>query len=132
VTFATTDYGYMVYLEPGDELLCCLIQFAREQEVDTAMVSGFGAVSELELGAGGDQEQRRSLLQEPLEICSLTGSLTLVDGEPFPHLHGSFARQDHSLVGGHIYQAVCATGAELALQVSADTLAALGGQSAHP
>jgi uncharacterized protein len=127
VTFATTDFGYLIYLEPGDELLRCLIQFAREQEVDTAIVSGLGSVSELELGTGGsrDREHRRSTLQEPLEICSLTGTLTLVDGEPFPHLHGSFARQDHSLVGGHIYQAVCAMGAELALQVSADSLAAL-------
>jgi uncharacterized protein len=121
VTFATTEFGYLVYLDPGDEVVRCLIQFAREQEVDCALVTGLGAVAELELGAGGgrDREHRRSHLHEPLEICSLTGTLTLVDGEPFPHLHGSFARRDHSLVGGHIYQAVCATGAELAVQLAA-------------
>jgi uncharacterized protein len=132
VNFARTDFGYLLYLEPDDELLRCLIQFARDQEVDTAIVSGLGSVCELELGTGGgrDREHRRRLLQEPLEICSLSGTLTLVDGEPFPHLHGSFARQDHSLIGGHIYEAVCATGAEVALQVSADMLAAVSGRRA--
>jgi uncharacterized protein len=132
VTFATTEFGYLVLLEPGDEMVRCLIQFAREQEVDTALVSGIGAVSELELGAGGgrDRDHRRSVLHESLEICSLTGTVTLVDGEPFPHLHGSFARRDHSMVGGHIYQAVCSTGAELAVQVSTETLSGSGGRPA--
>lgn len=126
--FATTEFGYLVFLDPGDELMRCLIQFAREQEIDAAVVTGLGAVDELELGAGGgrDREHRRSQHHEPLEICSLTGTLTLVDGEPFPHLHGSFARRDHSVIGGHIYQAVCATGTELAIQVTADVPAGMG------
>jgi uncharacterized protein len=131
VTFATTDFGYLVFLEPGDELLRCLIQFAREQEVEAAVVTGLGAITELELGAGTeDREQGCSTLHEPLEICSLTGTLTLVDGEPFPHLHGSFARRDHSVIGGHVYQAVCASSAELALQVSGEVLSATAGRSA--
>jgi uncharacterized protein len=119
LTFAATDFGYLVFLEPGDELLCCLIQFAREQEIEAAVVTGLGAITELELGASGgrDREQRRNRLREPLEICSLAGTLTLVDGEPFPHLHGSFARSDLSVIGGHIFQAVCAASLELAIQL---------------
>jgi uncharacterized protein len=122
VTVASTDFGYFVVLEPGDELLRCLIQFAREQEVDAAVVTGVGSVAELELGTGGDRdrEQRRSMLREPLETCSLTGTLTLVDGEPFPHLHGSFARTDQTVVGGHVYLGVVSTALELAVQVAGD------------
>jgi predicted DNA-binding protein with PD1-like motif len=132
VTFATTDFGYLVFLEPGDELLRCLIQFARDQEIEAAVVTGLGGVTELELGTGAarDREQRLNTLRESLEICSLTGTLTLVDGEPFPHLHGSFARRDYSVIGGHVYQAVCATTAELAVQVSADAMFANSGRSA--
>jgi uncharacterized protein len=129
VTCAETDFGFIVVLKPGDEVLRCLIQFAREQEVDTAVVSGVGTISELELGTGGpDRGQRRHQWREPLEVCSLTGTLTLVDGEPFPHLHGSFARRDSSLVGGHVYQAVCATGTQLVMQVSAAGLTGLSGR----
>lgn len=120
MTFATTDFGYLLVLEPGDELIRCLIQFAREQEVDAAILSGIGSVAEVELGAGGlrERDHQRTLLSEPLEACSLTGTLTLMDGEPFPHLHGSFARHDHSLLGGHVYFALCGGAMEIAVQVS--------------
>lgn len=122
MTYSTTDYGYNIILDAGDEVIRCLIQFAREEEVDTAFVSGIGSVSEVELGTGAaGRNERRGRLAGPLETCSLTGTLTLVDGQPFPHLHGSFARQDYSLVGGHVYQAVCATRLELAIQLTADT-----------
>jgi uncharacterized protein len=120
VTFCSTDFGYVLQLEPGDEVVRCLIQFAREQEVDDAILTGIGAVSELEIGAGGagrDRDQRRSRLAEPLEACSLTGTLTLLDGEPFPHLHGCFARADHSVLGGHVYLAVCSGAIEIAVQM---------------
>lgn len=117
VTFSSTEFGFYLRLEPGDELVRCLIQFAREQEVDEAIVSGVGAVTEVELGTGGDgaREHRRVSLQEQLEACSLTGTVTLVDGEPFPCLRGSFARADYSVLGGHVYLAVCGAGMNLAV-----------------
>jgi predicted DNA-binding protein with PD1-like motif len=124
VTYSATDYGYALSLEPGDEVMRCLIQFARDEEVDAAVITGIGSLAEVELGAaahGG--EERRGRLAEPLEACSITGLLTLVDGQPFPHLHGSFARQDYSVVGGHIYQAVCGGSVELAVQPTCETAA---------
>jgi predicted DNA-binding protein with PD1-like motif len=125
VTYASTDYGYILMLEPGDELVRCLIQFAREQEVDAAVVTGIGSVSEVELGAGGELERdrRRSVLTEPLDACSLTGTLTLLDGEPFPHVHGCFARADHSVIGGHVFQALCNGALEIAVQVTEPIMA---------
>jgi predicted DNA-binding protein with PD1-like motif len=121
VTFATTDFGYYVRLEPGDELICSLIQLAREQEVDAALLTAVGSLTEVELGSGSSRDRlhARTHLAEPLDACSITGTLTLVDGEPFPHLHGSFARADHTVVGGHIYQAVSGSGIEIAMQIIA-------------
>jgi uncharacterized protein len=131
MTFSHTDFGFILALEPGDEVIRCLIQFAREYEVERAIVSGVGSVTEIELGSGGgrDREHRRTRITEPLETCSLSGALTLVDGEPFPHLHGSFARPDASVVGGHVYQAVCATGLEIAVEVADRRLAGRGSRS---
>jgi uncharacterized protein len=131
VTFSSTEFGYLVALEEGDEIIRCLIQFARELEIDSAIVTGVGSLAELEIGADGrrGREHTRRTLNEPLETCSLTGTLTLLDGEPFPHLHGSFARRDLSVIGGHVFQAVCATGADLAVQVCTPT--ALRGAELH-
>lgn len=118
-----TEFGFVLILEPGDELIRCLIQVAREHEIDGAVITGAGTVGEVELGTGGihGREHCRTRLSAPLEACSLTGSITLVDGEPFPHLHGCFARSDCSLLGGQVYQAVCAARCEVALQVTSDT-----------
>lgn len=126
MTFATTDFGYFVRLEPGDELICSLIQLAREQEVDAALLTAVGSLTEVELGSGTgrDRLHARTRLTEPLDACSITGTLKLVDGEPFPHLHGSFARADHSVIGGHIYQAVSGSGVDIALQIIAPSVRA--------
>lgn len=109
---------YLLTLRPGDELVRCLIQFARDQEIDAALITGAGSISEVELGTGsaGRRDQRRSRFAEPLEACSLTGTLTLVDGEPFPRLFGSFARLDNTMLGGHIFQAVCGAGTDIVVQ----------------
>ena len=93
--------------------------------------AGVGSVSEVEVGAGGgrNREHRRTHLAEPLETCSLTGALTQVDGEPFPHLHGSFARRDATVFGGHVYQAVCSANMEVAVQVTASRVARAGSRT---
>jgi uncharacterized protein len=120
VTFSSTEFGYLLALEPGDEIIRCLIRFAREHELDAAVLSGIGSLAELEVGAGARDsasEATRRIIAEPLETCSLHGTLTLVDGEPFPHVHGSFARRDLSVIGGHVFQAVCAGAVEIAVHV---------------
>jgi uncharacterized protein len=123
VTFASTDFGFILSLEPGDELVRCLIQFAREHEVESAVLTGLGSTVEVELGVGSSRSrERRRVLSEPLEACSLTGTVTLLDGEPFPHLHGTFARADASVIGGHVYQAVCGSTIQLAVRVSGEPL----------
>lgn len=126
MTFSYTDTGFLVILEPGEEVLRCLIQFAREHEIEAAVVSATGAMAEVELGAGDgrDPEHRRIRLAEPLEVCSVAGSVTLVDGEPLPHLHGSFAQPDNTVLGGQIFQAVCSRPVEIAIRASAATRAA--------
>ena len=104
-----TPFGYVVVLEPGDELIRSLIRFARQQDVDAAAVYGIGSVRDIELGFYEPvrTEYKRRRFEEPLEACALIGNVSLLDGEPFPHVHGTFSRADFSMVGGHIFEAVC-------------------------
>src|SRR6185369_7658603 len=109
--------GYIVVLEKGDELVRSLIAFARQYDVDSATLIGFGAVTEVELAASiGRVTERRIRFRGPLEICALQGTIGLLDGEPFPHVHGSFSRADCTTIGGHICEAVCAGILELIVQ----------------
>ena len=107
----------MVVLEPGEELVSCLTAFARQYDIDSAVVNGFGAVEEVELGAKvGQPTECRVRFSGALEICALQGTIGLLDGEPYPHVHGSFSRADCTTIGGHVCQAVCAGSLEVVVQ----------------
>lgn len=118
--YQDTPFGFVVVLEPGDELIRSLIRFARQQDVDAGSLFGIGAVRGLELGFYDPLrcEYDRQRFDEPVEACSITGNLGLVDGEPFPHVHGIFGRSDFSTLGGHVFQAVCSVTMELTVHTA--------------
>lgn len=135
MTSCTTEYGFILSLDTGDEVINCLIRFARQRDIDHAVVAGTGRMDEVELGCppGHGPGRRRRLLNEPLEARSLTGTLTLLDGQPFPRLYGAFVRSDGSVAGGHVYQAVCREALDLAIHVPpAATAAPCGERAGHP
>jgi predicted DNA-binding protein with PD1-like motif len=74
-----------------------------------------------------------SILSEPLEAHSLNGTVTLLDGRPFPRLYGAVVRSDGSVAGGHVHQAVCRKGLDLAIHAPpAATAAPPGERAGHP
>jgi predicted DNA-binding protein with PD1-like motif len=112
-----TPFGFMVVLDPGDELIRSLTALARQEDIDGASIVGAGRVRELDLGVYDPlaSDHNRKTFQDHFEMCSLTGSLALLDGEPFPQLHGVFSRTDFSIIGGLIFEAVCAESIEVAV-----------------
>jgi uncharacterized protein len=125
VRYTATPFGFIMVLEPGDELMGCLIRIARYEEVEAGVLNGIGAVRDVELGFYHHDDDRRGRsgyerhrFRGPLEACSLTGTLSLLDGEPFPHVHGVFGRPDCSTVGGHVFTAACHITVELAIHTA--------------
>jgi predicted DNA-binding protein with PD1-like motif len=104
-----TPFGFMLVLEPGDELIRSLTAFARQEDIDGATVTGAGRVREVDLGIFDPLKNdfQRCLFRDHLELCSLTGTVPLLDGEPFPQLHGVFSRTDFTTIGGQIFEAIC-------------------------
>lgn len=115
-----TSFGFVLVLAPGDELIRSLIAFARSRDVDGAMITGVGTVREVELGTWSSQrnEHIRHTFAEALEVCTITGNLALLDGEPMPHVHAVLARADCSTIGGHVFEAVCATSVEIGIHTT--------------
>jgi uncharacterized protein len=118
--YRETPFGFVVVLEPGDELIHSLIRFARQEDLEAGSVIGIGAVRAVELGFYDTVrcEYDRRRFDEALEACSLIGNIGLVDGEPFPHVHGTFGRADFSTLGGHVFEAVCAVTVELSVHIA--------------
>ena len=98
----------MLVLEPGDELIRSLVALARQEDIDGAAIAGAGRVREVELGFFDPIKNgfNRRHFNEPLEMCSLTGTVPLLDGEPYPQLHGVFSSADFSTLGGQVFEAI--------------------------
>lgn len=112
-----TSVGHVLVLDRGDEVLESLTRFATETGIRGASFTGLGAVADLTLGfydLPAQQYERRSW-QEDLEVASLVGNIAVVDGGPFPHVHGVFGRRDFSALAGHVFEATVSVTLELSV-----------------
>ena len=112
----SSPQGDAVILGRGEELLSALEAYAREGALQSAWLqSGLGGASGVTLSFY-DLETKTYIdktFDQPLEIVSLTGNLSMVDGEPFWHIHGVFGTRDYQTISGHVKQLPIALTSEL-------------------
>jgi uncharacterized protein len=106
-----------VRLEIGDEVHPSLIGIAERERVFGGWLSGIGAASEVELGYY-DLERKdydRTKIDGDVEIASASGTLGVVDGKPFVHLHAVVSDRQCATHGGHLFRAVTAATLEFVI-----------------
>jgi hypothetical protein len=109
-----------IRLEMGDEVHPSLVQIAEREQIFGGWLSGIGAASEVELGYY-DLERKdydRLRMEGDVEIASASGTLGLVDGRPFVHLHAVVSDRRCETRGGHLFRALTAATLEFVLLVS--------------
>lgn len=81
-----------------------IVSVAERERIKAALVSGIGGVREAKLAYFNQEAKKYEEhdFREELEVTSLLGDITMRDGGPFLHLHGTFARRDLSVIGGHV------------------------------
>ena len=98
---------FAVVLRRGDQVCESLLNFANEQGLSAASVTGIGAFSRATLGFF-DWERKdydRIQVDEQVEVLSLTGDIALApDTTPQPHLHVVLGKPDGSAHGGHLLE----------------------------
>jgi len=103
----------VVRLDRGDEIVACLTELCRKEDIRLAQISGLGAVDYVKAGIFYvDQKQYNQYeLTGPREIVSLTGNATRKDGEVYLHIHIAVSDGDGVVKGGHLNEArISATG----------------------
>jgi hypothetical protein len=106
-----------IRLEMGDEVHPSLVQIAEREQIFGGWLSGIGAASEVELGYY-DLERKdydRLRMEGDVEIASASGTLGLVDGRPFVHLHAVVSDRRCETRGGHLFRAVAAATVEFVI-----------------
>ena len=102
------DQGYVLRLDPGEEVVSCLTRLVEQEQVQLGCVSA--------LGAANDVTIRRC--QGQFEISALVGNVTRKDGEPYLHLHITFGNPvTGEVYAGHLTSCTISATLELFLQV---------------
>jgi hypothetical protein len=91
-------------LKPGTGLIDGLLAIAKREKIKTAKVEAIGGVNRLRIAYFNRRTKKyeEHEYDEFFEVTGLIGNITLKDGEPFLHLHGTFGRRDMSVIGGHV------------------------------
>jgi predicted DNA-binding protein with PD1-like motif len=106
-----------IRLEKGDEVHPSLVEIAGREKVFGGWLSGIGAASEVELGYY-DVERKdydRVRVDGDVEIAPASGTVGLVDGKPFVHLHAVVSDRQCIPRAGHLFRAVTAATLEFVL-----------------
>jgi uncharacterized protein len=98
--------AYVVVLDPGDEAIAALSEFARREGLSAARVTAIGAFESATVGWYDRRRQhyRRIAVDEQCEVLSLAGDVALgTDGAQL-HAHAVLGLADGSTRGGHLLE----------------------------
>jgi hypothetical protein len=115
---------YVLRLEVGEEIISRLTDFCKQQRIEAGKVTGIGVARRAKISyfdlESGDYRHRE--LTGNMEITSLVGNISMMDGEPLPHLHVNLADENYQLLGGHLSAAEIGVTGELVLEPLEGTL----------
>jgi predicted DNA-binding protein with PD1-like motif len=105
-------------LAKGEDLLAALTTCAREHGITLGEVQAIGAVSQARVGYYNQAERKYQYIElnDPREILSLTGNISLKDGKPMVHAHITLSGDDGRAVGGHLAEGTLIFACEFAIQ----------------
>ena len=111
--------GYVLRLDPGEEIVDGLTRLARQEDIQLASVTGLGAANDVTVGIFNNAEKQFQArhCQGEYEIASLVGNITRKDGEPYLHLHITFGNPvTGEVYAGHLTSCTISATLELFLQ----------------
>ncbi|HZQ61233.1 MAG TPA: PPC domain-containing DNA-binding protein [Casimicrobiaceae bacterium] len=98
---------YALILSTGEDVLPCILQFAKEQHLGGSQLTAIGAFERVVLGYFDWQRKdyKRIPVDGQVEVVSMIGDIALNDGEPALHVHVVIGRSDGIAMGGHLLEA---------------------------
>ena len=112
------DRVVMGRLPHGGDLLEELTKICRERDIRLGKVTAVGAVQRacISYYNQATKEYEQTTLEEPMEISSLLGNVSLHEGRPMVHAHVNLVREDGSVVGGHLEEGTQIFAAEAVIE----------------
>ena len=95
---------FFARLDHGADIISQITNLAEKNGIETAALSAIGALSRAELGYYDQlsHEYGKISLEEPVELASCTGNISMRDGRPFVHAHAVLSDRTGRTWGGHL------------------------------
>lgn len=108
---------YVIRLEKGEEIVTKIKELCEKEEIKLASLSGIGAVNKVTAGLFKTKEKKyvSKTYEEDMEIVSLGGNVSCMNGETYLHFHISVANEAGEVRGGHLTEAFISATGELVL-----------------
>ena len=122
--YSINNNDVLLRLDPGDEIVDCILKVAREANITNAEVSGIGATDDFEIGVFNLETKQYDLHQFTgnHEITNLCGSITTMNAEAYQHLHITCANSQGQCVGGHLLKAKISLTCEIYIRKAQGTI----------
>ena len=97
---------YMVRIDLGEDIVDSLKKLCENENIRLGRVEAIGATDHAVIGEYdlAKKEYYPEQTDEFMEIASLNGNITAMDGKPYIHLHTVLADQQHVIHGGHVLE----------------------------
>ena len=106
-------------IDKGEEVLEQLEVISRKENIRLASVSALGATNDMTVGVfrTGEKKYYANHFTGDMEIVSLTGTVSTMNGNYYAHLHTSAGDADGPVFGGHLNRCVISATCEMVINV---------------
>jgi len=95
---------HIVKLEKDSDLLESLTKYAEENNIQAAEINFIGAVQNAKVLYFNQEKKKydEHIMDQPYEVLSGIGNISLLDNKPFVHVHVVLADSTGKAFGGHL------------------------------
>lgn len=112
------DNVIVLHIDKGEEVLSSIKKLCNMENITAGLVSGLGNVDRIVIGLYKvkDKKYYSSEFNGDFEITNLTGNISVMNNEPYLHIHGTFSNIQGDVIGGHLNEARISGAGEIIIQ----------------
>lgn len=103
-----------VEIKYGEDLLKSITDYCVDNNIRTGFILAIGALQKANFDYYNQKEKRfyENIIEEPAEIISCLGNISIKDEKPFIHAHLSLSGSKGNVFGGHLSEGCIVFAAE--------------------
>ena len=116
------DNGFFLRLDKDEEIISTLINFVADKNIQSGVITGIGALTEVTLGYFNRREKKylQRVFGDIYELLSLNGSISYTGEAPVIHAHCVLGDADYRTHGGHLFSGLVAVTGEVYIRTFPD------------